>query len=90
LSSPPNRPSVPITSRRNKRNYPADASLRGPDPDPKQPVAATERGLLHPFLDYDAVPAYLNPRSDPMDGNGFLHLAARNAVGQQQPPEAER
>lgn len=33
-----------------------------------------ERGLLHPFTDYDIVPEYLNSLEDPMDGEGFVHL----------------
>ena len=40
-----------------------------------------ERGLLHPFLDYDEVPAYLNSLSDPMDGEGFVHLSQKPGLG---------
>jgi L-alanine-DL-glutamate epimerase-like enolase superfamily enzyme len=40
-----------------------------------------ERGLLHPFLDYDEVPAYLNRLSDPMDEHGFVHLSQQPGLG---------
>jgi L-alanine-DL-glutamate epimerase-like enolase superfamily enzyme len=40
-----------------------------------------ERGLLHPFLDYDEVPEYLNARADPMDRDGFVHLSQRPGLG---------
>jgi len=41
-----------------------------------------ERGLLHPFLDYDEVPAYLNALVDPMDEQGFVHLPTRPGLGE--------
>ena len=41
-----------------------------------------ERGLLHPFLDYDEVPEYLNSRADPMDQQGFVHLSQRPGLGE--------
>lgn len=41
-----------------------------------------ERGLLHPFLDYDEVPAYLNSLVDPMDDDGFVHLPQRPGLGE--------
>jgi L-alanine-DL-glutamate epimerase-like enolase superfamily enzyme len=41
-----------------------------------------ERGLLHPFLDYDEVPAYLNSLPDPMDGEGFVHLSQKPGLGE--------
>jgi L-alanine-DL-glutamate epimerase-like enolase superfamily enzyme len=41
-----------------------------------------ERGLLHPFLDYDEVPAYLNSLSDPMDKEGFVHLSQKPGLGE--------
>lgn len=50
-------------------------------------VAATknctwyERGLLHPFLDYDEVPAYLNSIIDPMDDEGYVHVTQRPGLG---------
>lgn len=41
-----------------------------------------ERGLLHPFLDYDDVPAYLNSIVDPMDTDGYVHLPQRPGLGE--------
>ncbi|KPY86279.1 hypothetical protein ALO94_200963 [Pseudomonas syringae pv. spinaceae] len=41
-----------------------------------------ERGLLHPFLDYDDVPAYLNTLVDPMDSDGFVHLCEKPGLGE--------
>lgn len=41
-----------------------------------------ERGLLHPFLDYDEVPAYLNTLPDPMDGEGYVHLSQQPGLGE--------
>jgi L-alanine-DL-glutamate epimerase-like enolase superfamily enzyme len=41
-----------------------------------------ERGLLHPFIDYDEVPAWLNSLTDPMDGEGFVHLPTRPGLGE--------
>jgi L-alanine-DL-glutamate epimerase-like enolase superfamily enzyme len=41
-----------------------------------------ERGLLHPFLDYDVPPAYLNSLVDPMDEEGFVHLPTRPGLGE--------
>lgn len=41
-----------------------------------------ERGLLHPFLDYDDVPAYLNSIVDPMDPDGYVHLPDRPGLGE--------
>lgn len=41
-----------------------------------------ERGLLHPFLDYDEVPAYLNSIIDPMDNEGFVHLPTLPGLGE--------
>jgi L-alanine-DL-glutamate epimerase-like enolase superfamily enzyme len=40
-----------------------------------------ERGLLHPFLDHDATPEYLNAPADPMDAEGFVHLPERPGLG---------
>lgn len=42
-----------------------------------------ERGLLHPFLDYDEVPAYLKSLPDPMDADGFVHLSQRPGLGEE-------
>lgn len=41
-----------------------------------------ERGLLHPFLEYDDVPAYLNQLIDPMDEDGYVHLPQRPGLGE--------
>jgi L-alanine-DL-glutamate epimerase-like enolase superfamily enzyme len=41
-----------------------------------------ERGLLHPFLEYDDVPAYLNSIVDPMDRDGYVHLPNRPGLGE--------
>lgn len=41
-----------------------------------------ERGLLHPFLDYDAVPAYLKSLPDPMDADGFVHVSDLPGLGE--------
>ena len=40
-----------------------------------------ERGLLHPFLDYDEVPEYLTCLSDPMDDEGFVHASDKPGLG---------
>jgi L-alanine-DL-glutamate epimerase-like enolase superfamily enzyme len=40
-----------------------------------------ERGLLHPFVDYDAVPPYLNRSFDEMDSDGFVHLPQIPGLG---------
>lgn len=41
-----------------------------------------ERGLLHPFLDYEQPPAYLNTLVDPMDSEGFVQLPTRPGLGE--------
>ncbi|AHL32311.1 mandelate racemase [Pseudomonas brassicacearum] len=41
-----------------------------------------ERGLLHPFLDYEDIPAHLNSIVDPMDTDGFVHLSDRPGLGE--------
>lgn len=41
-----------------------------------------ERGLLHPFIDYDEVPEYLTRLSDPMDQQGFVHLSDDPGLGE--------
>ena len=41
-----------------------------------------ERGLLHPFLDYEEIPAHLNSIVDPMDEHGFVHLSDRPGLGE--------
>ncbi len=40
-----------------------------------------ERGLLHPFIDYDEVPEYLNARADAMDAEGYVHLPQIAGLG---------
>lgn len=42
-----------------------------------------ERGLLHPYLDYDEVPAYLKRLVDPMDSDGFVHLSDLPGLGEE-------
>jgi hypothetical protein len=34
-----------------------------------------ERGLLHPFVDYDEPPPWLNTPVDPIDDEGFMHVS---------------
>ena len=41
-----------------------------------------ERGLLHPFIDYDEVPGYLNSIIDPMDSDGYIPLPERPGLGE--------
>jgi L-alanine-DL-glutamate epimerase-like enolase superfamily enzyme len=41
-----------------------------------------ERGLLHPFIDYDQPPAYLRRIDDEMDKDGFVHLRDAPGLGQ--------
>ncbi len=40
-----------------------------------------ERGLLHPFIEYDDVPEYLNSRADTMDSEGFINMPQRPGLG---------
>jgi L-alanine-DL-glutamate epimerase-like enolase superfamily enzyme len=40
-----------------------------------------ERGLLHPFIDFDAPPAWLNTPVDPMDDEGFVHISPEPGLG---------
>jgi L-alanine-DL-glutamate epimerase-like enolase superfamily enzyme len=40
-----------------------------------------ERGLLHPFNDYDATPEYLHSRTDAMDSDGFVHMPQHPGLG---------
>ncbi|MCW5849693.1 MAG: enolase [Anaerolineae bacterium] len=40
-----------------------------------------ERGLLHPFLDYDAPPPWLNEPVDPMDAEGWVHVSPKPGLG---------
>ena len=41
-----------------------------------------ERGLLHPFIDHEAVPAWLNKRDDPMDNEGYVYVSQDPGLGQ--------
>ncbi|WP_176086693.1 mandelate racemase family protein [Martelella sp. HB161492] len=41
-----------------------------------------ERGLLHPFLEYDDGFDYLNALSDPMDADGYVHVPDRPGLGE--------
>ncbi len=40
-----------------------------------------ERGLLHPFIDYDAPPPWLNEPVDPMDDEGSVHISPEPGLG---------
>ena len=40
-----------------------------------------ERGLLHPFIDYDEPAPWLNQLNDPMDSEGFVHISDRPGLG---------
>jgi L-alanine-DL-glutamate epimerase-like enolase superfamily enzyme len=41
-----------------------------------------ERGLLHPFLEYDEPPPYLKSLVDPMDVEGFVAMPTRPGLGE--------
>jgi L-alanine-DL-glutamate epimerase-like enolase superfamily enzyme len=40
-----------------------------------------ERGLLHPFIDWDLPPPWLHEAVDPMDAEGFVHVSQRPGLG---------
>ncbi len=40
-----------------------------------------ERGLLHPFLDYESQTPWLNEIVDPMDSEGYVHVSQRPGLG---------
>jgi L-alanine-DL-glutamate epimerase-like enolase superfamily enzyme len=40
-----------------------------------------ERGLLHPFIDWDEPPQWLNTAVDPMDDEGFVHISPDPGLG---------
>lgn len=40
-----------------------------------------ERGLLHPFIEYDVPPPWLNQLVDPMDDEGFVHVSQLPGLG---------
>ena len=46
-----------------------------------EPGQFYERGLLHPFVDYEAPPAYLNALFDPMDDEGYIHMPTLPGIG---------
>lgn len=41
-----------------------------------------ERGLLHPFIDYDQPPPWLKRMDDPMDREGYVHVSELPGLGQ--------
>ncbi|MBN1579096.1 MAG: mandelate racemase family protein [Anaerolineae bacterium] len=41
-----------------------------------------ERGLLHPFVDYERPSPWLNALDDPMDDEGYVHVSQRPGLGQ--------
>jgi L-alanine-DL-glutamate epimerase-like enolase superfamily enzyme len=45
------------------------------------PGAYYERGLLHPFLDYDAPDPWLNEIVDPLDDEGYVHIRQHPGLG---------
>ena len=40
-----------------------------------------ERGLLHPFIDHDAPPSWLNQLVDPMDDEGNVLISPEPGLG---------
>lgn len=40
-----------------------------------------ERGLLHPFIDYEKPAPWLNRITDPMDDEGFVHVSPEPGLG---------
>jgi L-alanine-DL-glutamate epimerase-like enolase superfamily enzyme len=41
-----------------------------------------ERGLLHPFSDYDKPAAWLNRLDDQLDDEGYVHISQLPGLGQ--------
>ncbi len=41
-----------------------------------------ERGLLHPFLEYEQQTPWLKTIDDPMDQEGYVHISSRPGLGQ--------
>jgi L-alanine-DL-glutamate epimerase-like enolase superfamily enzyme len=39
--------------------------------------------LLHPFLDHDQPPPWLNESVDPMDDEGYVHVSQRPGLGEE-------
>ncbi|MBN1937002.1 MAG: enolase [Anaerolineae bacterium] len=42
-----------------------------------------ERGLLHPFVNYEQPPPWLDAIDDPMDEQGYVHVSPRPGLGQE-------
>ena len=42
-----------------------------------------ERGLLHPFVDYETPKPWLHQLEDPMDDEGYVHVSQEPGLGQQ-------
>jgi L-alanine-DL-glutamate epimerase-like enolase superfamily enzyme len=40
-----------------------------------------ERGLLHPFVDYEQPAPWLNAIADPMDDEGYVHISSQPGLG---------
>jgi L-alanine-DL-glutamate epimerase-like enolase superfamily enzyme len=40
-----------------------------------------ERGLLHPFIDYDKPDPWLKEIIDPLDDEGYVHLPQKPGLG---------
>ena len=40
-----------------------------------------ERGLLHPFIDFDKPAPWLNEHGEPMDDKGFVRVPQRPGLG---------
>jgi L-alanine-DL-glutamate epimerase-like enolase superfamily enzyme len=47
------------------------------------PGAYYERGLLHPFVDYEQPAPWLNAIADPMDDQGYVYVSQRPGLGQE-------
>jgi hypothetical protein len=45
------------------------------------PGLYSERGLLHPFIDYDVPPPWLNTLVDPMDEEGNVYSSPNPGLG---------
>jgi L-alanine-DL-glutamate epimerase-like enolase superfamily enzyme len=45
------------------------------------PGAYYERGLLHPFVDYEQPAPWLNAIADPMDAEGYVHVSPQPGLG---------
>jgi L-alanine-DL-glutamate epimerase-like enolase superfamily enzyme len=41
-----------------------------------------ERGLLHPFIDWEQPKPWLNSIDDPMDNEGYVHVSQQSGLGQ--------